>query len=93
MDCLNWSKSGMEVIVLSIEGTENKGASASSMGTAILQIKTPPHKLTPITKENDRYVLAIRQQIIKEPEISPITENNKEDIENTKEGERLRGDR
>lgn len=92
----NWSERvASEVIVLSIEGTENKGASASSMGTAILAVdKNSTHKLTPgATKENDRYVLAIRQQITKEPEIAPITENNKEDIENTKEGEQLRGDR
>lgn len=57
-----------EVVVLSIEGVNAKTGSAAATSTAILAVdKDFTHKIVPgATKENDRYVLAIRHQITEE---------------------------
>jgi len=54
--------------VLSIEGVNAKTGSAAATSTAILAVdKDFTHKIVPgATKENDRYVLAIRHQITEE---------------------------
>lgn len=73
-----WSERvATEVIVIAIEGTETKGGSANSVGMAVLAVdKNATYKLVPgATKENDRYVLAIRQGITEEPADIPLAED------------------
>lgn len=87
---IQWSERvASEVIVLAIDTGSNKETSLNVLGTATLAVdKNSTHKLVPgATKDNDRYVLAIRQDIVGEPvqetSIATILNDNSQ-AENTK---------